>query len=88
MATTESMNKVQEAYIAFYGRPADAAGQEYWADKLDNGSWADIVDAFGNSDEAASLYGAGGDQAQVEAIYLQCWVAQATTLVLLITQVF
>jgi len=71
MASSASMTKIQEAYIAFYGRAADAAGQTYWADRYEAEGWDAIVDAFGNSAEATALYGAGGDEAQIQAIYNQ-----------------
>jgi len=71
MASSASMTKIQEAYVAFYGRAADAAGQTYWADRYEAEGWDAIVDAFGNSAEATALYGAGGDEAQVQAIYNQ-----------------
>ncbi len=35
MATAQSIQRVQELYIAYYGRPADPEGLEYWADRLD-----------------------------------------------------
>jgi S-layer protein len=71
MASSASMTKIQEAYVAFYGRPADAAGQAYWADRYEAEGWDAIVDAFGASAEATALYGAGGDEAQIQAIYNQ-----------------
>jgi len=71
MASSASMTKIQEAYIAFYGRAADAAGQTYWADRYEAEGWDAVVDAFGNSAEATALYGAGGDEAQIQAIYNQ-----------------
>jgi hypothetical protein len=71
MASSASMTKIQEAYVAFYGRAADAAGQAYWAAEYEAKGWDAIVDAFGNSAEATALYGAGGDEAQIQAIYNQ-----------------
>ena len=35
MATTVALTTVQKLYIAYYGRAADAAGQLFWADKLE-----------------------------------------------------
>lgn len=51
MATQESLDLVQYAYIAFYGRPADKAGQEWWAEQLDanGGDLSAIIDAFSTS---------------------------------------
>ncbi len=49
--------QVQQAYIGYYGRPADPAGLEYWKGKLDaaKGDWGVIVNAFGNSAEATAM---------------------------------
>jgi len=35
MTTTTHTNTVQGMYIAYYGRPADKGGLDYWADRLD-----------------------------------------------------
>jgi len=52
-------DNTQEAYIAYYGRPADPTGLIYWSMYLDNsgGNVDDMVNAFGNSPEAQALYG-------------------------------
>jgi len=73
MATQASIDAVQKAYIAFYGRPADPTGLTYWADKLDQdgGSFDSLIDAFGNSAEATSLYGSLDSVAKVNALYNQ-----------------
>ncbi len=49
----------QKLYLAYYGRAADAGGQQYWADQLDQtgGSLVGIIDAFANAPEAEALYG-------------------------------
>ncbi len=61
MATSSALTTVQKLYIAYYGRAADAAGQVFWADKLDaaGGSLVGIIDAFATSAEALALYGTG-----------------------------
>ncbi|MDD2547095.1 MAG: DUF4214 domain-containing protein, partial [Burkholderiaceae bacterium] len=61
MATSAALATVQNLYISYYGRPADVAGQRFWADKLDaaQGSLVGIIDAFATSAEAQALYGAG-----------------------------
>ncbi|MDD2547704.1 MAG: SwmB domain-containing protein, partial [Burkholderiaceae bacterium] len=60
MAQPTSLSTVQKLYIAYYGRPADVAGQTFWGDKLDaaQGSLVGIIDAFATSAEAQALYGA------------------------------
>ena len=54
MATQESLDRVQQLYVAYYGRPADQEGQEYWADRLDAEGEGAIINAFGNSEEYAA----------------------------------
>ena len=58
-ASPYSRNYVQKAYVAYYGRPADPAGQTYWAQRMDSeGQSLDaIIGAFGNSDEFNRRYG-------------------------------
>ncbi|MGY8526631.1 DUF4214 domain-containing protein [Paracidovorax citrulli] len=71
MAAADYYSQIQQAYIAYYGRPADPEGLEYWAGQLDQagGDLAVIVDAFGNSEESQELYGADTPAAQVNKIY-------------------
>lgn len=73
MATQASLDQVQYVYIAFYGRPADAAGQEYWADQLDaaNGDLSAIIDEFASSAEYDSQYGDLSNEELVQALYQQ-----------------
>ncbi|WP_374485333.1 DUF4214 domain-containing protein [Zoogloea sp.] len=73
MATQTSLDTVQKAYIAFYGRPADYAGQQYWASVLDQngGNLAAIIDAFGNSVESNNLYGNASASDKITKIYQQ-----------------
>ena len=73
MATSTFVDQVQNIFIAFYGRPADPAGLEYWADELEaaNGDVSAIIDAFANSAEYDDQYGSLSNQELVEALYLQ-----------------
>ncbi|MCK2097395.1 DUF4214 domain-containing protein [Thauera aromatica] len=73
MATQASLDMVQKAYVAYYGRPADPLGQAYWADRLDavNGNLDEIINAFGTSDEASAIYGSLDYAAAVNALYMQ-----------------
>ncbi|TEA69485.1 sugar ABC transporter ATP-binding protein, partial [Allopusillimonas ginsengisoli] len=50
MATSAYHDEVQKIYIAYYGRPADPVGLNFWAGKLDAaaGDLSEIIDAFGN----------------------------------------
>lgn len=64
---------VQKAYVAYYGRPADPAGQDYWAARMDaeGGSLSAIIGAFGNSDEFNRRYGGLGYPELIAQIYQQ-----------------
>jgi len=68
-----SLDYVQEAYVAYYGRPADPAGQNYWAARMDReGRSLDaIIAAFGNSEEFNHRYGGLGYSALITRIYQQ-----------------
>jgi len=57
---------VQQAYLAFYGRPGDPAGLAYWSQQLDaaGGSLDAIIQALSNSGSCtnhASLQDLGGN---------------------------
>jgi len=60
MSSQASLDQIQELYIAYYGRPADAAGLTYWASALDSngGNLSGIINAFATSAESTALYGA------------------------------
>jgi hypothetical protein len=64
---------VQEAYMAYYGRPADLGGQQYWAQQLRNanGSLSAIIQSFGNSEEAIRLFGNMSNDQTVTTLYRQ-----------------
>jgi hypothetical protein len=68
-----SYDYVQKAYVAYYGRPADPAGQAYWAGRMDveGGSLNAIIGQFGYSEEFNHRYGDMGDDELVSRIYLQ-----------------
>ena len=64
---------VQKVYIAYYGRPADTVGLSYWSGQLasNNGDLSSIMNAFGSSAEATTLYGSLTNTAKVNALYQQ-----------------
>lgn len=71
-ASSEHYKEVQRAYIAYYGRPADPGGLEYWADKLSKeGSLASIIQSFGNSQEFRERFGSLSYSDLVNNIYIQ-----------------
>jgi hypothetical protein len=64
---------VQQLYIAYYGRPADAAGLAYWTQQIDsNGSSVEsVIGAFENSEEAQALHGPSQSvQAHITNLYM------------------
>lgn len=79
MATTASLTFVQKLYIAYYGRPADPLGQNYWATQLDTAGYGtsssnatavnNVINSFGNSAEATAIYGSQGQAAQINNVY-------------------
>jgi hypothetical protein len=72
MATTAAIQAVQEAYIAYYGRPADPSGLTYWADRVDSEGGIDaLIGEFGTSTEATTRFGALSINDAVDAIYEQ-----------------
>jgi len=71
--SSNSVDLVQKAYIAYYGRPADTGGVNYWSCAMDDndGSLAAIIDAFGNSREFTNQFGGLTNGELIDAIYLQ-----------------
>ena len=65
--------QVQKMYVAYYGRPGDPGGIEYWVGQLENsgGDLAAIIDSFGSSDEYNERFGALDDTNLVNNIYQQ-----------------
>ena len=73
MATAASIQAVQEAYIAYYGRPGDPAGIDFWAERLDaaGGNIDAMISSFGTSAEASARYASLSVTDAVNAIYNQ-----------------
>ncbi len=64
--------QITAIYLAYYGRPADVIGLAYWNSALitASGDLAAIINAFGTSDEATSLYSSSSNVAKINSIYL------------------
>ena len=77
MATQESIARVQALYVAYYGRPADQEGLDYWADRLDAEGEGAIINAFGNSAEYTELSEGQGNATLINAIYQQAFGREA-----------
>ena len=74
MATQASIDKVNLMYVAYYGRPGDPGGVEFWADVLDvNGGelTSSIIAAFGTSAEFTDRFGSLSDEELIDNLYLQ-----------------
>jgi len=67
------------AYIAYYGRAADADGLRYWSGKMDQagGKIEFIVDAFGNSPEFKQNFGHMNHSQLVDNLYQQMFSRHA-----------
>ncbi len=80
--------QIQNAYVAFFNRPADNEGLRYWGSYA--GSSADLLNTFAQSAEYKSLYSGMNNTQLVNAVYqnlfghapdiegLNYWVNQLT----------
>ena len=66
-------DQVQIMYVAYYGRPGDAGGLDYWAAKLEevNGKLSEIINNFGNSKEFQDRFGRLSVKELVNNLYFQ-----------------
>lgn len=73
MAAAQYYDVVQKMYVGYFGRPADPAGLQYWAEKLsaNGGDLTAITTGFGNSAEAKALWGSLDTQVAIDALYQQ-----------------
>lgn len=71
MAVVKYSNDVQELYVAYFGRPADAAGLEFWTNHMANSStgYQDISAAFSSSLEYQGRYEGMDNRAIVSEVY-------------------
>jgi len=69
----ESEEKVLGAYLAYYGRPADAGGLAFWTGKLTaaGGDINTIINSFGNSQEYRDRFGGLTNTELVTNLYQQ-----------------
>ncbi len=72
-ASDHSKLIMHKMYLAYYGRPADPQGLEYWAQRLDDaeGDLTEAMDAFSQSDENDLVNGGLGSQVLINNIYLK-----------------
>ncbi|WP_028454696.1 beta strand repeat-containing protein [Chitinilyticum litopenaei] len=69
MASAASLANVQKLYIAYYARPADALGLEYWAGQADANGVSSIVNAFASSEESKALFAGQTVAQQITSVY-------------------
>jgi len=65
--------RVQQMYVAYYGRPGDPGGIDYWVGRLEasGGNLSAIIESFGNSDEYRDRYSGLSSETLVNNIFLQ-----------------
>ena len=74
LTSAQRVELIQKMYVAYYGRPADTGGLDNWVNHLarNNDDASAIIQAFGTSPEATSLYGEPVNYAlAVNALYMQ-----------------
>lgn len=62
---------VQTLYVAYYGRPADAPGYDYWSRQLDGADPATILEPFSRSAEFRERFDSLSDPDLVDGLYQQ-----------------
>ncbi len=74
-------DQVQKMYVAYYGRPGDPGGLNWWAGKLENagGALSEIIDNFGNSLEYVERFGSMDNAALINNIFVQLLGRDADT---------
>ena len=77
MATQAELNQAQLLYVAYYGRPADPAGLEFWAEQIAQVGVAGIAADFGNSAEFEAEFGDMGSVALINNLYQQLFGREA-----------
>lgn len=72
MAASAYFDQVQKLYIAYFGRPADPVGLNYWAANIDaaGGNFNSVIAGFAASSESQALYAAGTTAQLITSIYV------------------
>ena len=72
-------DKLQKLYIAFFGRPCDPAGMNYWLSKLENNvNLVDVAKAFSLQDEyKMSLTSSNSIEFQINQIHFNLFARKA-----------
>ena len=80
MELTALQQLVHQMYIAYYQRPADPEGLQYWVEQLEqNGDWTAVSAAFGapENEENQALYGELNREQTIAAIYQSAFNREA-----------
>lgn len=72
MAASAYFNQVQQLYIAYFGRPADPTGLNFWAANIDaaGGNLSGVIAGFSASSESKALYASATTAQLVSSIYV------------------
>ena len=75
------VDRIQKMFIAYYGRPAEAEGLDFWSGQLalNNGDISAIVDAFANSSEFQNRFGGLESDVLVKNIFSFLFNREADT---------
>lgn len=73
MAGQATLSQVQALYVAYYGRPAEPAGLNFWANVVEanGGDVSVIIKDFSNAPEYQQRFGSLDDATLVNNLYLQ-----------------
>ena len=65
------VNAMQQLYVAYYNRPADPAGLEFWTGVVEasGGNTAAVSSAFASSQEYIDAYGGKDNRTVVNTVY-------------------
>lgn len=70
--TQASIDLAQQMYVAYYGRPGDPSGRNYWSREFDRSPSLDqVLSEFGNSQEYADNFGSLTNSQLVSGLYEQ-----------------
>ena len=77
---TSNIDLVQQLYVAYYNRPADVAGLNFWVGALESGaSIADISKSFNTAPEYTALFAGKTADAIVDTVYMNLFGRHAET---------
>lgn len=73
--------EVQKLYVAYFGRPADPLGEDFWTDALGGGAVAqtDLAAVFAASQEYRDMYAGMDNRAIVDEVYQNLFGRAAET---------